>query len=249
MAWLEALWGIGFGLALGICGVFCLAEAARIFGQIAMIGDAPEMDVRSVLQGNASGIVKLAGVVKKGRFTATAPCSGTECIAHRTTVKYFSEWNSPRWRTVTKQVEKSDFMLTDGTGEIEVSAGKLGDSGVSPTAEETYDTPADREAVSERMRTLLTRDDGGPYETVQMTSRDLRVQERRLEPGDKTTVLGKVQQQYDGARFDCIQLGSVNRRGVWMLAAKGVFLGLFGVFLVSVVWFVSVPRFISLLPV
>jgi len=237
---LEVWWGALFGTALGAAGLLILVDGLARLRKIVRLTVASPTDVAS-LSAVGDGTMKVSGTVREAKDLVTAPLSGTRCCLCRTAVKYYSATNAPRWRTVTTDVRGRRFELADATGRVTVDAADA-DLKIDPAVE--GECPSDRDAAPERLRPLLTRDDGEPYATVRLTRRHLRIVERRLDPGTDVTALVSVAP--DGSVV-ASRIGGIDAASVARDVAVALFLVLFGLFLVSVLWFVALPNWGTIL--
>jgi len=242
MASFDVWWGALFGTALGICGVLAVIDGYNKFRRAYRLTTLPRSGVAALTGVEPGRVVQVSGTVEATGSLVTAPYSGTDCALCKTTVQYHSAHNSPAWRTVDAAVRGDAFALTDDTGRVTVDAS---DADIETAVAEEGRCPADREAAPPTLTPLLTRADGGEYATVKLTGRDLKLLERRIVPGDEVTVLGEVRP--DGS-VGATQVGGLGARGLAALVGAAAFQVVFGAFLVSVLWFVALPNWATLVP-
>jgi len=236
MASLMTWWGALFGTALGLVGVLVFLDGLGKLRRAYRLTVVPRSDLARLSEYAPGAVVQVTGTVEPTEPPVTAPYSKADCVLWKTTAQYYSQLNSPAWRTVTAAVHGDRFALSDHSGRVAVDASA---ADVELPVTEEGRCPADPEAAPPRLEPFLTREGGEPYATVELTGRDLKLLEQRVDPGSEVTVLGEV--DADGS-ISARQVGGVGRRGIAAMLAAAGFQTVFGAFLISVLWFVALPN-------
>lgn len=157
--------------------------------------------VRSLIEAGELGAVRITGTILDDGLTLDSPLSGTRCAWYGAYVdEYRSSGKSGHWVEVIKEEACTEFLLDDGTGVAIVRC--VAPQVASPRDHETGSGAFDDASPTEEE---FLRRHGRQSTGLLGFNRRLRYREAKFEPGEKVTVLGRVQPiSHRRARYEIV---------------------------------------------